>query len=210
MVIVSTEGTCAYCTGGVILYKWACCWMKAVGSGLRPLFQYTLCQRLSWWPDICCCSALPAWQCVGRCLLWLLSHIFCNKKDTQWFFLTSVSFFSSLHLVLSFSSPLFSSFVPVDSLFFNAPFLDFKSIFHPSCYDGKCNVKSASVLTRIAANNTSERKKERLSDWPFPLNGNMLEWSGTLWPSVSHTRQPSVKWQTRMFFFLFVCFVSLV
>lgn len=71
-----------------------------------------------------------------------------------------VSFLSFLHLVLSLSSPLLSSFVLLDSPFFNTPFLDFKSIFHPSCCDGKCNVTSP-VLTCFAANNMSDRKKEK-------------------------------------------------
>lgn len=55
-----------------------------------------------------------------------------------------LSLLSFLHLVLLL--------LPLDSPFFNTPFLDFKTIFHPSCCDGKCYVTSP-----------PERKKETQS-----------------------------------------------
>lgn len=53
---------------------------------------------------------------------------------------------------------LFSSPAPLESQFFSAPFLDFKSIFHSSCYDGK----SLSAETGFSASSMAEeeRKKE--------------------------------------------------
>lgn len=119
---------------------------------------------------------------------------YVEKKDARWSFLSSVSvsLFSFFHLPLSFSSPLFPFFVLIDSPFFNTPFLDFKSIFHPSCCDGKCNVTSLSVLTCFAANSKKERKG-CLNDLFHCMATclNYLEHCG----QASHTQQPLVKWQ---------------
>jgi len=64
----------------------------------------------------------------------------CNKKDACW---------SSLDF--PFRPPGLYIFLPLDSPFFNAPFLDFQTIFHPSCCDGQCDVASS-----------SERKEEKM------------------------------------------------
>lgn len=202
----------AYCTEGVTLYKWACWRRRAVGSGVRPLFQYTLCQRLSWGPDIYRCSALASDS--GKTLTNILTNLggsyvsvikgFREKLDIR-----RMHTCRFLLLLPCFHSFVFS-FVPLDSPFFNTPFLDFKRIFYSSCCDGKCIVTSLSVLTRFAANNMSERERKRkkgLSEWPFPLHGNMLEWSGTLWPSVAHTTTFSEMANWHVFFVSLVCLI---
>lgn len=195
----------AYCTEGVTLYKWACWRMRAVGSGVRPLFQYTLCQRLSWGPDIYRCSVLASDS--GKTLTNILTNLrgsyvsvikgFREKLDIR-----RMHTCRFLLLLPCFHSFVFS-FVPLDSPFFNTPFLDFKRIFYSSCCDGKCIVTSLSVLTRFAANNMSERerKKERkgcLNDLFHCMATclNDLEHCGR----ASHTQQPLVKWQTGMCF----------
>lgn len=66
-----------------------------------------------------------------------------------------------LLFVPSSYTPFSSSFAPLDPPFLNTPFLDFKTIFHPSCCDGKCDMI-------VSANKISERKKQerkgRLTD----------------------------------------------
>lgn len=127
------------------------------------------------------------------------------------YFLLLFLCFSSFILSSSPSpSPPFPSFVPLDSPFCNSPFLDFKSIFYPSCCNGKSptNITVSADWPFLRVRCQSERK-ESLSVWLLPLHGNMLEWSGTLWQRVArlrtrtHTR-PLVKWHTGVFF----CFIS--
>lgn len=129
-------------------------------------------------------------------MLVIIFYLCCFYSSALCFLLFIFSFI--------FSSPL------SDSPFFSAPFLDFKNLFQHSFCDGKFSVTLQWVQTYFPANNMSEwegmeERTKRLCEWPFPLHGNMLEWSGTLWLNAALTTTFSQMAKRHVFSFISVC-----